>query len=177
MDVSSITLHLPHWRASGSRWSITSCRIINILIIRATALGHQTIRCSDVELVQLNPPDGMSCAQYMNPFISSAGGYLANPDATTACSFCSMSTADQFLASGFNIFYGHAWRNFGLMFAYIVFNVRYYLFTSVSLVQNTYRSLSCTLHITCSVFTLGLCCPSLESPSKLYKCTLQPDCM
>jgi len=65
----------------------------------------------------------MSCAQYLNPFISSAGGYLVNPDATTACSFCSMSTADQFLASGFNIFYDHAWRNFGLMFAYVMFNV------------------------------------------------------
>jgi len=88
-----------------------------------TALGHQTIRCSDVELVQLNPPSGMSCAQYLDPFISSAGGYLINPDATTACNFCSMSSADQFLASGFNIFYDHAWRNFGLMFAYIIFNV------------------------------------------------------
>jgi len=94
------------------------------LTIPPAALGHQTIQCSDVELVQLNPPSGMTCAQYLNPFISSAGGYLVNPDVTTACSFCSMSTADQFLASGFNIFYDHAWRNFGLMFAYIVFNVR-----------------------------------------------------
>ena len=94
-----------------------------VLMISPTALGHQTIRCSDVELVQLNPPSGLTCAQYLNPFISSAGGYLVNPNATTACSFCSMSTADQFLASGFNIFYDHAWRNFGLMFAYIVFNV------------------------------------------------------
>ena len=110
----------------------------------------------------------MSCAQYMNPFISSAGGYLTNPDATTACSFCSMSTADQFLASGFNIFYGHAWRNFGLMFAYIVFNVRYYLFTLVSLVQNTYRSLSCTLRIMCSVSTPEPFCLGLtENWSKL----------
>jgi len=39
-----------------------------------------------------------------------------------------MSTADQFLASGFNIFYDHAWRNFGLMFAYIVFNVSLFPF-------------------------------------------------
>jgi len=111
--------------------------IFYVLMISPTALGHQTIRCSDVELVQLNPPNGLSCAQYLNPFISSAGGYLVNPNATTACSFCSMSTADQFLASGFNIFYDHAWRNFGLMFAYIVFNVRllfvFFYFPSLTL--------------------------------------------
>jgi len=104
------------------------------------AIGHQTIQCSDVELVQLNPPSGMSCAQYLNPFISIAGGYLINPDATSACSFCSMSTADQFLASGFNIFYNHAWRNFGLLFAYIVFNVRssFHFISFLSFAQATH---------------------------------------
>lgn len=97
------------------------------------ALGHQSIQCSAVEYVQLNPPAGMTCFQYLNPFIANAGGYLANPNATMACNFCSMSTADQFLASGFNIFYDHAWRNFGLMIVYIGFNIAlvylaYYLF-------------------------------------------------
>jgi len=123
MDVSPVTLYLSYRRASGSRWSPTNCYIFHALMIPPIALGHQAIQCSDVELVQLNPPSGMSCGQYLNPFISSAGGYLINPDVNTACSFCSMSTADQFLASGFNIFYDHAWRNFGLMFVYIVFNV------------------------------------------------------
>lgn len=65
----------------------------------------------------------MTCSQYLNPFISFAGGYLTNPDATASCNFCSVSSADQFLASGFNIFYDHAWRNFGFMVAYIAFNV------------------------------------------------------
>ncbi|KXN88770.1 Brefeldin A resistance protein [Leucoagaricus sp. SymC.cos] len=87
------------------------------------AIGHQSIQCSTVEYVQLNPPIGMTCAQYLDPFISSSGGYLTNPNATTACNFCSMSTSDQFLASGFNIFYDHTWRNFGLMMAYTAFNV------------------------------------------------------
>lgn len=106
-----------------------------------------------MELVQLNPPSGMTCAQYLNPFISSAGGYLVNPDATTACSFCSMSTADQFLASGFNIFYDHAWRNFGLMFAYIVFNVRLLSVFFISLAQGTYNidhsCVHCILYVPC----------------------------
>lgn len=88
-----------------------------------SALGHQSIECSAIEYVQLNPPAGMTCAQYLNPYISSAGGYLTNPDATSSCNFCSMSSVDTFLASGFNIFYHHHWRNFGFMIAYIVFNV------------------------------------------------------
>jgi len=121
-----------------------------------------------VELVQLNPPTGMTCAQYLNPFISSAGGYLMNADATTACSFCSMSTADQFLASGFNIFYDHAWRNFGLMFAYIIFNVRLALLL-VSIAQTAYRSCSCTSCTSCSVYTAVPCCPtSAKSQSESH---------
>jgi hypothetical protein len=34
-----------------------------------------------------------------------------------------MSTIDYLLASGFNIFYDHAWRDFGIVFTYIAFNV------------------------------------------------------
>ena len=127
-----------------------------VLMIPPTALGHQTIRCSDVELVQLNPPSGMSCAQYLNPFISTAGGYLINPDATTACSFCSMSTADQFLASGFNIFYDHAWRNFGLMFAYIVFNVCLFLVFFGLPRSRKHRLFSYMLRIICSGSAPGI---------------------
>ena len=140
-------------------------------MIPPAAIGHQTIQCSDVELVQLNPPSGMSCAQYLNPFISSAGGYLINPDAETACSFCSMSTADQFLASGFNIFYDHAWRNFGLMFAYIVFNVRLLLdYIGFLRSKSKLRWALCILHIICSVSAPDLCCTRRRSEVNWVYC-------
>ncbi|KAG5727434.1 Brefeldin A resistance protein [Termitomyces sp. T112] len=87
------------------------------------AIGHQELQCSAVEYVQLNPPSGMTCAQYMNNFIALAGGYLTNPDATSDCNFCSVRSSDQFLASNFNIFYSHRWRNIGIMFAFIAFNI------------------------------------------------------
>ncbi|KAG6860184.1 hypothetical protein C0995_014729 [Termitomyces sp. Mi166 len=87
------------------------------------AIGHQDLQCSAVEYVKLNPPSGMTCAQYMNNFITFAGGYLTNPDASSACNFCSVASSDQFLALNFNIFYSHRWRNIGIMFAFIVFNV------------------------------------------------------
>lgn len=60
----------------------------------------------------------------MEPYMQLAGGRLANPDATfpDACQFCSLATTDAYLAT-VNIFYSQRWRNLGLMFVYIVFNV------------------------------------------------------
>ena len=85
-------------------------------------LGHKELHCSPVEFVTLNPPFGQTCAQYMDKFISVAGGYLTNPEASSACQFCTVKSSDQFLASSFNIFYDNHWRDFGLMIAYIAFN-------------------------------------------------------
>jgi ABC-type multidrug transport system permease subunit len=49
-------------------------------------------------------------------------GYVYNPDATSNCSFCSVSKTDTFLeAIGSN--FDDAWRNFGLMWVYIAFNI------------------------------------------------------
>lgn len=59
----------------------------------------------------------------MQSYISRAGGYLTNPDATAGCQFCSSRTTDQFLGPSFNIEYSHHWRNFGFMVAFIMFNV------------------------------------------------------
>jgi ATP-binding cassette subfamily G (WHITE) protein 2 (SNQ2) len=87
------------------------------------ALGKQLINCAPVEFVTLNPPSGLSCQDYMAPFMSYAGGYLSNPEATSDCQFCSSRTTDQLLELNFNIFYGHRWRNVGFMVAFIVFNV------------------------------------------------------
>ncbi|KAF5330227.1 hypothetical protein D9611_010600 [Ephemerocybe angulata] len=94
------------------------------------ALGQQDINCSAVEFVKITPPSGKTCAEYMNPYISFAGGYLQNPDASADCNFCSTRTTDQFLEASFNIYYSHRWRNVGIMLAFVVFNVSaIYIFT------------------------------------------------
>ncbi|KAH9854553.1 ABC-2 type transporter-domain-containing protein [Lenzites betulinus] len=87
------------------------------------ALGKQEIKCSAVELVTIQPPSGQTCAQYMGPYISAAGGYITNPDATSACEYCSFATTDAFLGTSFNIFYSHHWRNLGIFVAFIFFNL------------------------------------------------------
>ncbi|KAF7336855.1 Brefeldin A resistance protein [Mycena venus] len=87
------------------------------------ALGKHPVTCSAVELLKVDPPSGKSCGDYFAPYISSAGGYLTNPNATSACEFCSTATTDQLLGPSFNIVYSHHWRDAGLMFAYILFNI------------------------------------------------------
>jgi hypothetical protein len=128
VDVPYLAIHLSHRRFIGSRYEFfcvqsSISRVLKLFL----ALGRQAIHCADVELAQIIPPAGLSCAQYLNRYISANGGYLTNPDATTACSFCSISSADTFLANSFNIYYDHHWRNFGIMIAFTVLNVRCFL--------------------------------------------------
>lgn len=88
----------------------------------STGVSGTNVVCEDVELLRFDPPSNMTCGDYMNPYISKAGGYVANPDATTNCGFCQMSDTDTFLAT-VSSYYKDAWRNFGFMWIYIFFNV------------------------------------------------------
>lgn len=87
------------------------------------AIGQQQVNCSPIEFVQLNPPEGLDCGTYLGPFMSFAGGYITNPEATSACNFCSIRNTDEFMLSSFNIEYRHRWRNVGIMLAFFCFNV------------------------------------------------------
>ena len=89
-----------------------------------TGLGGQQVTCSEVEYATINPPDGLTCSQYMDPYISRAGGYLTNPDSTSACRFCSFRNTDEFLDLSLNIKYSHRWRNVWIFGAFIALNVR-----------------------------------------------------
>ena len=86
--------------------------------------GGQQITCSDIEYVTVNPPAGMTCSQYMDPYMALAGGYLTNPGSTMACQFCSLRTTDELLGPLFNIKYSNRWRDALIIIAFIVFNVR-----------------------------------------------------
>ncbi|KAB8079584.1 ABC-2 type transporter-domain-containing protein [Aspergillus leporis] len=88
----------------------------------ATGVGRTTATCEAVEYLHLTPPSNTTCGDYMAEYISSFGGYLQDPKATSECSFCSISSTDTFLAQ-VSSYYEDRWRNFGIMFAYIVFNI------------------------------------------------------
>jgi hypothetical protein len=91
-----------------------------------SAIGRQLVNCASDELVQVNPPSGLNCSTYMDPFISFAGGYITNPDATAGCLYCPYRTTDEFMSSNFNIQYSHHWRNLGILLGVVVFNVRFF---------------------------------------------------
>ncbi|PYI23072.1 putative ABC transporter [Aspergillus violaceofuscus CBS 115571] len=88
----------------------------------STGVSGTTAICDSSEYLHFDPPANSTCLDYMQSYISSAGGYLQNDDATSNCAFCTISDTDTFLAA-VSSHYSDAWRNFGLMWVYIVFNI------------------------------------------------------
>jgi ATP-binding cassette, subfamily G (WHITE), member 2, SNQ2 len=122
MDVPAIPLHasfLYSFRSMVFNNSLFSYLIEGLL---GQAIGGQQITCSAVELVKITPPPGQTCAQYLNPYISYAGGYLIAPNATSSCEFCSFRTTDEFLGLSFNIYYSHDWSRAGIFIAFVIVN-------------------------------------------------------
>ncbi|KAJ3480239.1 hypothetical protein NLG97_g8116 [Lecanicillium saksenae] len=100
--------------------------------IVATILHDREVKCAPKETQIFDPRDGQTCGTYLAPLAGQAPGTLQNPEATADCRYCSVKVADQFLA-GSRIYWDDRWRNFGIMWAYIVFNIFmavliYYLF-------------------------------------------------
>ncbi|CAG9988747.1 unnamed protein product [Clonostachys byssicola] len=100
--------------------------------IVATQLHDRAITCSASETAVFDPPQGQTCGEYLSDFLQAAPGQLMNPGDSSNCQYCSLSVADQYLAS-VGISWSERWRNFGIMWAYIGFNIfatvaLYYLF-------------------------------------------------
>ncbi|ODQ64843.1 plasma membrane ATP-binding cassette transporter [Nadsonia fulvescens var. elongata DSM 6958] len=90
------------------------------------------LKCEQEEFNIFNPPSGQTCSEFATRYVENAGGYINNPDATSACEYCPHTNAADVMAA-FNIKWEYRWRNFGFMFAYILFNFIamlgcYYLF-------------------------------------------------
>ena len=98
-------------------------RSVNKILRRScSAVGGQAVNCASNELVPINPPQGLTCSMYMERFISTAGGYVANADGTAECLYCPYRTTDEFMESiGMN--YSHDWRDLGILGGVCVFNV------------------------------------------------------
>lgn len=64
----------------------------------------------------------MNCGDYLSAYVNASGGAVYNPAATSDCEFCTATIADQFLSS-VAISYTTRWRDYGIGFAFIVFNI------------------------------------------------------
>jgi len=88
----------------------------------ATAVADSSVVCAANELLRFSPPAGQTCGQYMAAYMSYAGGYLQDAANTSECSFCQIDNTNDYIAA-VDIYYRHAWRDFGIMWVYIIFNV------------------------------------------------------
>lgn len=102
------------WRVSPLTYTVGG--------LAATTLHGRTVECAENELAIFDPPPGSTCGEYLAKYLEVAPGQLYNHDATSQCRYCSISNADQFLA-GSDIEWGQRWRNFGIGWAYIGFNI------------------------------------------------------
>ncbi|TLS21522.1 uncharacterized protein PpBr36_10217 [Pyricularia pennisetigena] len=100
----------------------------------SVAVANSEVRCANNEFLHFDPVNG-TCAEFMKnyingitipngPKIPGAGGYL-RPDTESSrsdCAFCPIKDTNIFL-QGAHASYDNRWRNFALIFAYIVFNI------------------------------------------------------
>ena len=107
----------------------------------SNALHGVEIVCKSNEINVFQPPSGQSCTAYAGPFVSSSPGKLLNPDAMQNCQYCRYATGDQWLAS-FDLSWDQRWRNFGFLWAYVLFNVvvLFLLFFCFRIWKYTYKS-------------------------------------
>ncbi|KAI9151610.1 ABC transporter CDR4 [Paramyrothecium foliicola] len=88
----------------------------------STAVANTDIVCAANELLTMQPFSNESCREYLGEYMAAAGGRLLNPDATSDCTFCPLAETNDFLAS-VNSDYSRRWRNFGIVWAYVIFNI------------------------------------------------------
>ncbi|CAL3967330.1 unnamed protein product [Diplocarpon coronariae] len=88
----------------------------------STGLANVRVTCSDIEYLFVEPANNSTCGEYFASYIEASGGYLTNPLATNRCQFCSVADTNTLL-SDLGIEYSTRWRDFGLLWVYIFFNV------------------------------------------------------
>lgn len=84
----------------------------------STGLANTKIECSSIEWRFLDPPNDKTCGEYLTNF----RGFIENPGDRAQCKICPESDTNSYLAM-LNSDYSHRWRNFGIMWGFISFNV------------------------------------------------------
>lgn len=90
-----------------------------VSVVLSVGLAHSRVECSESELLRFDPPQGLTCEQYMAPYMAKAGGYLTVDAAK--CVYCKMRDTGPFLKS-INADYHTRWRDIGVFIGFIVFD-------------------------------------------------------
>ncbi|PPJ56228.1 hypothetical protein CBER1_06395 [Cercospora berteroae] len=90
----------------------------------STGIANTNVQCASNEFLQFNVGEGFNnCADYLQQYMNETFnvGYLRDSSSTSQCEYCTYSDSNTFL-SGVSISYGDRWRNFGILWVYIIFN-------------------------------------------------------
>jgi len=90
--------------------------------VLSTGIANVDVTCASNEYTVIDPPAGQTCGEYMAEHIAAAGGYLLDAEATSNCSYCKIKDTNVFL-SAVGAEYEHRWRNFGIVWVHIIFNI------------------------------------------------------
>ena len=92
----------------------------------ATTLGDAPAHCAENEFQNFAAPANMTCAEYLEPYISVARGYVEDAGSQgggpASCNFCQLDSTNQFLQS-VNVDFSNRWWHFGLLWVYVVVNL------------------------------------------------------
>ncbi|KAH9907615.1 ABC transporter PeaB1 [Xylariomycetidae sp. FL2044] len=79
------------------------------------------IDCDASETSVFQPPNGTTCVGYAAEFLSTATGYLLNPDALADCQYCRYRDGQSYYAQwGYD--FANRYRNVGIFIGFIAFN-------------------------------------------------------
>ncbi|KAJ2517731.1 ATP-binding cassette transporter snq2 [Coemansia sp. RSA 1939] len=87
-------------------------------------LHGSKVVCRSDEFYVFEPPSGQTCSEYAGDWASGAIGYINNPDDSSSCQYCPYKVGDEYFTS-LNWSFTHRWRNVGIMFGFIVFNIAF----------------------------------------------------
>ncbi|KAJ5233124.1 ABC multidrug transporter A-2 [Penicillium chermesinum] len=90
--------------------------------VLSVGLAGNSAHCSDIEWLTIPPPKDMTCGDYLGDYVRQMQASLRDWNATSDCQVCSITTTDAFLAN-IGIKFSEHWRNVGLLFVYIGFNI------------------------------------------------------
>lgn len=84
------------------------------------AVHNRPVVCESSEFARFPAPPGQTCESYTQEFVAMAGGYVQT-GANGLCEFCQYANGDEF-ARTFNIEYSNKWMDYGIFWAFCVFN-------------------------------------------------------
>ncbi|KAL4745768.1 hypothetical protein BDW72DRAFT_211010 [Aspergillus terricola var. indicus] len=90
--------------------------------IMSNAVANSDVTCADREVLRMAPIGNLTCNEFLAPYVDVAGGLVLNPTSQSICEYCPLATTNEFL-DRFQISYNTRWRDFGLIWVYILVNI------------------------------------------------------